>query len=86
MPDSNMDSGKSKKSGSNAQSGFVAGGYANLVKGYESESRRIIEDKYAEEWNASGLLKRWSLQRKMEREITELIAESMPQVSPEASF
>jgi len=86
MTDSNSDSVKSKKSGSGIQPGIVAGGKANLVKGYESESRRIVEAKYAEQWNASGLLQRWWLQRKMEREIAELIAQSMPNVTHEALF
>jgi hypothetical protein len=63
-------------------SGFVAGGFGNLLSGVESEARRIIEEKYADEWNASGLLHRWRLQRKMDREIAELVAETMPEVSP----
>ena len=86
MKDSNLVSLKSKSSGFHRQSGFIVGGYANLVTGYESESRRIVEDKYAEEWNASGLLHRFFLQRKMDREIAVLVAESMPKVSQEALF
>jgi len=81
-----MESVKSKKSGSSMPAGIVAGGYANLAKGYESESRRIVEAKYAEQWNASGLLQRWWLQRKMNREIAELVAETMPNVSQESLF
>jgi hypothetical protein len=86
MTDSISDSVKSKKSGSSMQPGIVAGGKANLMKGYQSEARRFVEAKYAEQWNASGLLQRWWLQRKMEREIAERIAQSMPNVSQEALF
>ena len=86
MTEPNPDLLKSKKSGSNRQSGFVAGGYDNLVNGYETESRLIVEEKYAEEWNASGLLHRFFLQRKLDMEIAKLVAESMPKVSQEALF
>ena len=67
-------------------SGIVCGGYSNLVNGVEVEARRIVEEKYAEEWNAANLIQRWRLQRKMEREIAELVADLMPDVSPEALF
>ena len=68
------------------QSGFVAGGMQNLVRGVEVDVRRIVEAKYADEWNSSGLLRRWRLQRKMNREIAALVTELMPNVSPEALF
>lgn len=86
MPDSNVDLVTSKTPGSHIQYGFVAGGYDNLVKGCESEFRRIVEEKYAGEWNASGVVRRFFLRRKMDREVAELVAESMPTVSQEALF
>ena len=69
-----------------ARSGFVAGGYERVVAGVESEARRVVESKYADEWNASGIFKRWKLQRKMYAEIAALIAEKMPDVSAQALF
>lgn len=75
-----------KRACSISNSGFVSGGYGNLMSGVESEARQIIEEKYADEWNASGLLHRWRLQRKMDREIAELVVEMMPEVSPKALF
>ena len=86
MFNSSVDSVKTEKFGSQTQSGFIVGGYANLVKGYDSEQRRIVEDKYAAEWNASGLLRRFFLQRKMNREIAKLVADEMSNVSQEALF
>ena len=67
-------------------SGIVAGGLSNLVSGIEAEARRIVEAKYADEWNSSGLVRRWTLQRVMDAEITALVAQQMPDVSPNALF
>ena len=67
-------------------SGIVVNGYSNLVFGVDSEARRTVEAKYAEEWNAAGLVRRWKLQRKMNAEIEELAAKLMPEVSPDAMF
>ena len=69
-----------------AESGIVADGYKRLVSAYELEARRIVEAKYAHEWNASGIVRRWRLQRKMDAEIAAIVAESMPDVSPDAKF
>lgn len=66
--------------------GIVVNGYANLVSGVESEARRTVEAKYADEWNAAGLLRRWKLQRIMNAEIEELVAKLMPEVSPNTTF
>jgi hypothetical protein len=45
-----------------------------------------VESKYAEEWNASGIVRRWVLQRQMDAEIAAIVAETMPDVSPDAMF
>uniref|UniRef100_UPI00193F2EBF hypothetical protein n=1 Tax=Roseiconus lacunae TaxID=2605694 RepID=UPI00193F2EBF len=68
------------------ESGFVADGYERLISAVESDARQIVEAKYADEWNASGLLRRWNLQRKMDAEISAMVAEMMPDVSPDALF
>ncbi|TWU17803.1 hypothetical protein Pla52o_50180 [Novipirellula galeiformis] len=68
------------------ESGFVADGYDRLVSAVESDARLIIETKYADEWNANRLIRRWKLQRKMDAEIAVLVAEMMPGVSPDALF
>ncbi len=67
-------------------SGIVANGYSKLVAGVGSEARGIIEAKYADEWNAASLARRWKLQRIINAEIAELAAKLMPNVSPEAPF
>ncbi|TWT85091.1 hypothetical protein CA13_65730 [Planctomycetes bacterium CA13] len=68
------------------ESGFVADGHDRLIASVESDARRIVEAKYADEWNASGLVRRWKLQRKMDAEIGVLVAEMTPDVSPDALF
>lgn len=66
--------------------GIVVNGYSNLVSGVDSEARRTVEAKYADEWNAAGFVRRWKLQRMMNVEIPELAAKLMPEVSPDAVF
>lgn len=66
--------------------GFVANGYSNLMAGVDSEARRIVEAKYADEWNTACLVRRWKLQRVMNTEIKELTGNLMPDVSSEAMF
>jgi hypothetical protein len=66
--------------------GFVANGYSNLIAGVGSEARRIVEAKYADEWNAAGWVGRWKLRRVMNAEIKELAADLMPDVSSDALF
>ena len=68
------------------RSGFVADGYDHLVSHAEAEARRIVEERYADEWNRSGLIRRWGLQRKMKLEIDKLVAEMLPDVSDESCF
>ncbi len=65
---------------------IVVNGYSNLVSGVEAEARRTVEAKYADQWNAAGLVRRWKLQRMMNVEIKELVADLMPEVSPDANF
>ena len=67
-------------------SGIVAYGYSNLVAGVDSDARRTVEAKYADEWNAAGLIRRYKLQRIMNAEIRKLASELMPKVSPKAMF
>lgn len=69
-----------------ASTGFVAGGFDRFVSGVESETRRIVEEKYADEWNTSGLIRRWQLQRRIDAEVAARVPELMPDVSPEAVF
>ena len=66
--------------------GFVADGYERAIDGIESEIRPEIEKKYADDWNASGLINRWILSRKIEKEIRVLVAERSKQISPDALF
>lgn len=74
---------KSDKSLSN---GFVVDGYERAINGIESEVRPEIEQKYADEWNASGLIKRWMLSRRIEKEIRVLVSERSKHISPEALY
>ncbi len=68
------------------ESAFVADGYDRLISAVESDARKIVGKKYADEWNASGLIRRWNLRRKMDAEISAIVAETMPDVSPDAKF
>ncbi|MGB7323413.1 MAG: hypothetical protein WBD31_00980 [Rubripirellula sp.] len=70
----------------NTSSDFVADGFERLLDGIEAEARIEIEQKYADEWNASGIFKRWILLRRMEREIADLVAERLAHVSPDSLF
>jgi hypothetical protein len=67
-------------------SGFVVDGYKRAIDGIVAEIRSEIEEKYADEWKASGLIKRWKLSRKIEKEITIRVAERSKHVSPDALF
>ncbi|WP_168564960.1 hypothetical protein [Crateriforma spongiae] len=65
---------------------FVADGYERALEGIEAEVRPEVESKYADEWNASGLVKRWFMLRRIEREIAERVAERSQHVSPTSLF
>jgi hypothetical protein len=66
--------------------GFVVDGFERAIDGIEAEIRPGIERKYADEWNASGLIRRWILSRKMEKEVMVLVAERSKHISPDALF
>ena len=65
---------------------FVADGYERALERIEADVRREIEGKYADEWNASGLVKRWFLLRRIDREIAEGVAERSQHISPTSMF
>jgi hypothetical protein len=67
-------------------SGFVVDGYKRAIDGIESDIRPEIEEKYAAEWNAAGVIKRWILSRKIEKEIRYLAAKKASHISPDALF
>lgn len=67
-------------------SDFVADGYERVINGIEAEVRLEVEQKYADEWNASGLIKRWFMLRRIEQEIAEGVAERSQHISPESLF
>jgi|GEM_PF-6168061 len=58
-------------------SNIVADGYERAFDGIEAEVRLQIEDKYASQWNSSGLVKRWFLLRKIDREVMDCVAERL---------
>jgi len=65
---------------------FVADGYERVLDGIEAEVRPEIEQKYADEWNASGVFKRWVLLRRIEREIADCVGERSAHISPDSLF
>ena len=52
----------------------------------DSAIRTKIEDKYAEEWRKSGLIKRWILRRRMEHEISKQEAQASKHISRASLF
>jgi len=78
---------KSKRGRSNASEiPFVADGHSRALKGIEAEVRPEIEQKYAEEWNRSGYLRRWFLLRKIDREVAARIQERIAEAPPDALY
>ena len=69
-----------------SRNGFVEDGYHRAVVGIEAAIRPKVVEKYAEEWRMSGLIKRWILRRKIEREILEQVAQSSKHGSPDSLF
>lgn len=65
---------------------FVADGRERAVHGIEADVRPMVEQKYADEWNASGVIKRWFLLRRIKREIAELVAQRSASISPDSLF
>ena len=74
------------KTSRSSDSGFVVDGYERAIDGIEAEVRPEIEMEYAEEWNASGLIRRWFLLRRIERKIAERVAEQSKHISPNSLF
>ena len=66
--------------------GFVADGYQRALAGIEATIRPKVEEKYAEDWRNSGLIKRWILGRRIEREISEHVAQASEHISPDSLF
>ena len=69
-----------------SNNGFVVDGYDRALAGIEAAIRPTIEEKYAEEWRMSGLIKRWILRRRIEREISEQVAQASEHISPDSLF
>jgi len=67
---------------SKQESSVVADGHQRVRKGIEAEARPEIEQKYSEEWNTSGYLRRWFLQRKINREVAQQVAQRQAQQAP----
>ena len=63
-------------------SSVVADGHQRARKGIEAEVRPEIEQKYAEQWNTSGYLRRWFLQRKINHEVAQQVAQRQAQQAP----
>lgn len=64
----------------------VADGHQRARQGIEAEVRPEIEQKYAEEWNRSGFLRRWFLGRKIDREVAKRLAQRKAQAPPDALY
>ena len=69
-----------------SNNGFVVDGYDRELAGMEAAIRSKVEDQYAEEWRMSGLIKRWILRRRIEREISEQVAQASEHISPDSLF
>ena len=74
------------KTSRSSDSGFVVDGYERAIDGIEAEVRPEIEMEYADEWNASGLIKRLFLLRRIERKIAQRVAEQSEHISPDSLF
>ena len=66
--------------------GFVVDGYDRALAGIEAAIRPTIEEKYAEEWRMSGLITRWILRRRIEREISKQVAQASKHISHDSLF
>ncbi len=86
---SHCSDGSNRQAGSRPEASdmsFVADGEDRLVRSVISRARALVEEKYADEWNRSGFLRRWKLQRAMKKEIEELVSQELPDVAPESLF
>ncbi len=66
--------------------GFVADGYGRAISSIEAEVRSFVLREYCDEWEASGLIRRWFLWRKIEREIAKRVAEQADELSSASLF
>lgn len=57
---------------------FVADGLGRARAALEPAVREQVEGEFATEWNASSLVHRWFLQRRMEREIARRLEMQAP--------
>lgn len=74
------------KRSTDSTNGFVADGYRRAINGIEATIRTEIEQKYADEWNAVGLVKRWFLSRRIDGEVRILVAERSKHISADSLF
>ena len=82
MPESPLQS----ENGGQANSHFVVDGFERAWEAIEAEVRPEVEEKYAQEWNSSGIIKRWCMLREIEREIADRVSERLKHVSDDAMF
>ncbi len=75
-----------KDADNQANSSFVEDGFVRAWDAVEAEVRSEVEEKYAKEWNALGIIKRWRVQRQMEREISERVDERLKHISDYSLF
>ena len=69
-----------------SSNGFVVDGYNRALAGIEASIRPTVEEKYAEEWRKSGLIKRWIVRRRIEREISKQVAQASKHISRDSLF
>ena len=69
-----------------SSNGFVVDGYNRALAGIEAAIRPKVEEKYADEWRMSGLIKRWILRRRIEREILVQVAQASEHISQDSLF
>lgn len=79
-------SGIASKAAISRTSGFIVDGYERAIKAFKAEVRVAVEQKYADEWNASGMVKRWRMRRMIERKIADGVAKRSRQVSRDSLF
>lgn len=70
----------------NTTHSLVINGRQRLVAELELAARAEIEQKYAERWKAAGWFRRWTLSRRMHREVVRRVNERMAQVSAESLY
>ena len=69
-----------------SRNGFVEDGYQRALAGFKAAIRPKVEEKYAQDWQDSGLIKRWILRRRIEREISVQVAQASEYISPNSLF